>query len=367
MRKLLLSGLFIFQSLCLMAEPTAQNTLVIKDTTYNNKIEVLIKSDQNALITVGKNERFTVHFTIEDGKIKLKTPEENRIILSKLKIPATAFETLFPGMDDMENLEKILAKANEMPQRTLYIMDHNYVPSEQEELVQANAATGENVTEQSSNMIWWFVLPLCGLILGFVAGKMTNNKTVPPNVIEVDEETQVEISTIKNDAPAPVQEKKTRTNVNINQLKTKYDKLREDSKVLKQNYADLKLNHKELKLAVDADINYYKAAYNDIIVPLQNALDKGNLTEIFKYMTIASIQYSAISRAKLTKKQNYDITNINILLKKPSDHAQYPVLSSETPVDKTPQQLQQVISILKQLGVTNLDNYILQGYKLNNL
>lgn len=366
MKKCILLLLIIIQSALIIAQNNNSNTLYIDDTNFANQVKIAISTDQTALIESG-TEKITVPIEIKGNVVTLKNKEDNQRILSKLKIPAAEIEAAYTEHKDITNLEKLLTQANAQSGRSLFIKNSS-LANEQEELVQPSSATGENLaTNTSSNLLWWIGLPILGVIIGFVAGKAMQPKAAPAQEIEVDEETQVEINTIKNDAPAPIQERKTRTNVNITQLKSKYEKLQADSKVLKQNFSDLKQHQKELKAAADADLQYYKAAYNDIIVPLQNALDKGNLAEIFKYMTIASVQFSAISRAKLTKKQNYDITNINTLLKNPSDHNNYPVISQETPIDKTPQQLQQVVSILKQLGVKDLDQYILQGYKLNNL
>ena len=366
MRKLLITTLFATYTLTGWSQATQENTLIINDGSLSAPITIHLSSDQSAVIKKG-DELFTVNIDNKNDIIYLDNKSDNDKIIKKLGIDTNFINKSIQQNSNLSHLERLLNYASQQNQRTLYINDGSEIPAE-EELVSANNATGESVNASEGNsLIWWIALPLIGLIVGFFVGKATQNKTATPSEIEVDEEAQVEISTIKNDAPAPTQERKTRTQVNINQLKTKYDKLREDSKVLKQNYADLKQNHKELKQLNEADLQYYKVAYNDIILPLQNALDTGNLTEIFRLMSIASIQYAAITRSKLVKKQNYDITNINILLKQPSDKDSYPVISNQTPLDKTPKQLQQLISVLTQLGVKDLNNYILQGYNLNNL
>lgn len=364
--KTLLFSILLTLSATLSWAQNNKNTFYIDDPNYSDQIKMTISTDQTALIETLK-DKLTVPVEIKGNKVYLKNKEDNQRILNKLNIPTNEIAATYGNDEGLLDLELLLTQANNNAGRNLSIKNASLM-SEQEELVNPDTAIGEQIeSNNSSSFMWYIILPVIGIAVGFALGKLMQPKPAPIQEIEVDEETHIEINTIKNNAPTPVQERKTKTNVTINQLKTKYEKLQADSKVLKQNFTDLKQNHKELKVAMDADLQYYKAAYSEIIAPLQNALDKGNLTEIFKYMSIASIQYAAISRAKLTKKQNYDITNINTLLKNPSDHSNYPVISSDTPIDKTPQQLQQVVSVLKQLGVKDLDNYILQGYKLNNL
>ncbi len=236
--------------------------------------------------------------------------------------------------------------------------------TEQEILVNAQDAQGTTPSGKSNNWYWWVLLPIAGVVLGFVISKKLNGNN---SEIEVEEEPIQPIQK-EEESPTPKQAKaKTKSNVNITQLKQKYDKLREDNKVLKQNIATLKNNLKEGKQSLDNDMLYYKAAFQNIVLPLQKAIDGGKHSEIFKMLTIAAIQYSAITREKLSKRQNYDITNIHTLLNEKSDHNNYPELTKDTPTDKTPSNLRQTISILQQLGIKDLDNYIIHGYKLKDL
>jgi hypothetical protein len=161
--------------------------------------------------------------------------------------------------------------------------------------------------------------------------------------------------------------KRGKGSVTINQLKLKYDKLNEENKALKLSLKEQVQENKSFNESLLADKNYYEIAFQEVVLPLQNAIDKGELSEIFKLLTISALVFSAITREKLAKRQNYDITNLNNLLKNKSDHQNYPTLTQQTPIDKTPVNLRQTISILKQLGIKDLDNYIIQGYKITDL
>lgn len=234
--------------------------------------------------------------------------------------------------------------------------------NEQEVLVKAQDAQGTSPNASSNNLLWWFALPITGVIIGYIIAKKTTNN----NEIEVEEENTPPVAKEEFTSPKPTKAK-AKANVNITQLKQKYDKLREDNKVLKHTIAELKGGHKILKEQLDIDIKYYKTAFQNIVLPLQKAIDAGNHAEIFKLLTIAALQYSAITREKLSKRQNYDITNIQTLRNEPSDHNNYPILTKDTPTDKTPANLRKTISILQQLGVKDLDNYIIHGYKIKDL
>lgn len=369
MRKLLFIGILSLHSLFLWAQPGRENTFIVNDNGFDKNISLKITTDQSALITIDSDKQ-TIPIEIRNGKVVLKNKADNQKILSMLKIPADLIDAKYKQYGEIDNLEKLLTHANELPQRTLYVTNEQQLQAggEQETLVRPQDASGTDPNTGSTNWYWFVLLPLAGIAAGFVLGKTGGKQTSIPEEIEVEEDGQGGSPLQQEETAPPLAEKsRSRSNVNITQLKQKYDKLREDSKILKQSYTDLKRSHKELKQAIDADLTYYKTAFQDIILPLQAAIDQGELANIFKYVTIASIQYTAITREKLSKRQNYDITNINTLLKTKSDHQQYPELTQQTPVDKTPVNLRQTISVLKQLGIKDLDNYIIHGYKLKDL
>lgn len=367
MKKLLLLILLSTHTILNWAQPNSENTLIVNDAKFEKNASIKITTSTTAIVTIG-TENNTIPISIKDGIVKLDDKKYSQEILSKLKVPSETITKTYQQYGDIDNLERLLTRASELEQRTLYIQS-SAPPIHQEEeiLVNPQIANGEQV-EDGVAWYWLVIIGTAGLLLGYFLSSFNKKNKTMPIEIEVEEDAQQLAIISKEDIPIQQEDgKKPKSNVNINQLKTKYDKLREDSKILKQSYTDLKRNHKELKANIDKDNAYYNMAYQDIVLPLQQALDQGNLTLIYKYQTIAAIQFSAITRAKLTKKQNYDITNIDTLLKNKTDHNSYPELTQHTPIDKTPAQLRNVISVLKQLGVKDLDNYILHGYKLNDL
>ena len=349
-----------------LAQPNINNTFAISDASYNKTANIKITTGNTAIVTIDSNKT-TLNIYTENGKVLLQNKADNQAILSQLKISADLIEAKYGQYEGLENLERLLTRANELPQHTLYILNENQIPQE-EILVSPEEASGTAPGTSSNNWYWYAILGVAGLAVGFMIGKMSSKNNDTPEEIEV-ESAPNPVSALQSDDSTVLQPDppKTTANLNITQLKQKYDKLVEDSKVLKQSYVDLKRNHKELKQSLDFDLVYYKTAFQGIIVPLQQAIDQGDLAHIFKYLTLAAVQYSAITREKLSKKQNYDITNINLLLDKKSDHESYPVLSKDTPADKTPNNLKQTISVLKQLGITDLDNYVIHGYKIKDL
>jgi hypothetical protein len=366
MKKSILISYLLFQSFFALAQVN-NGTITIQEPTFVKNASIKITTNTTAILTT-ENDSKTIAIVQENGTIKLKNASDEKAALQFLNLKADQVTNIFGADEKLSPIEQLLNKANEENQRKLNIIPNDANGIENEILVTQNKATGEDPEQESGWAWYWLVLiGVTGVGIGYFLGNVSKASKLP-EAIEVEDDAQQLAIVSKEDIPIQQEDgKKNKTHVNINQLKVKYDKLREDNKVLKQSYTDLKRSHKELKQVLDQDLNYYKHAYQDIVQPLQTALDNGDLSNIYKYLTIAAIQYGAITRAKLTKKQNYDITNINTLLKAKSDYNNYPEINSNTPIDQTPVQLRNVISVLKQLGVKNLDNYILQGYKLNDL
>ena len=235
------------------------------------------------------------------------------------------------------------------------------VHEEQEALVNPKDATGTDPNDHTPGWYWFVLLPLAGIAVGYGVAKATGSKVIPGNPT-VKEKESVALKTLE--ARIDSDETKPLPKQNYDQLKQKYEKLREDHKILKQNVTTLKNQSQDLQKLIDSDAAYFKTAFQEMVLPLQTAIDKGDVATVFKYLTLAALQYSAITRVKLSKRQNYDSTNINTLMKAASDHENYPEINQATPVDKTPANLRELVAALKQLGVKDLDNYILQGYKL---
>lgn len=368
MKKLIFICFLCFHFLGLIAQETKGNTFIVPDNSFDKKVSIKISTDQLAIISINGVEQ-KLPIDISNGKVLLKNKGDNQSILSALKIPAETIDAGLISYGNINSLEKLLTNANEVPLKTLYIKSEAQLQNTDEQVNNTLPDEGSpiNPISTEANWYWFLLLPLAGILVGFILGKWSKVKT-NGNKIEVEEEIiQTNPKTMQVDAIYPENKGKVKTNVTINQLKLKYDKLREENKTLKQTNKELGQNNKTFNDIIQADISCYKIAFQDIVLPLQNAIDKGDLDEIFKLFAISSIVFSAITRQKLSKRQNYDITNINTLLKIKSDHNNYPELTQLTAVDKTPVNLRSTISIFKQLGVRGLDNYIIQGYKLRDL
>jgi len=366
MKRIFFICLLCFQFLGSQAQESKGNTFVVTDNSFDKNVSLKIATNQTAVITINEVPQ-TVAIEIVDGKILLRNKADNAVILQKLNIPAAVVDERLKQYGDINSLEKLLTNANEVPLKTLFIKSEAQLQKSIEETDNKNDNAVDNVPATTDNsLLWYILLPVAGILIGFLIGKSIKSKPVETKV-EVEEEAPQPVMPVQeNAAPAPVK-KKEKSNVTITQLKAKYEKLQADTKVLELQYKELEEQHKTSNGIVQADLQYYTVAFQDIILPLQNAIDKGNIADVFKYTMISSLLFSAITREKLAKRQNYDITNINTLLKAKSDHRNYPDLTQTTAVDKTPVNLRQTLSVLKQLGVKDLDNYIIQGYKIKDL
>lgn len=368
MKKLVFIGVLCVHFLGVSAQEIKGNTFIVTDNSFDKKVSIKISTDQSALITINGVEQ-KLPIEISNGKVLLKNKADNARVINELNIAAQTIDEGLKSYGNINSLEKLLTNANEVPLRTLYIKSEAQLQNGSQQPTDNLLDEGAvlDPVSTTNNWYWYLLLPLAGILVGFILGKLSKGKTTG-NKIEVEEEVVQPDQKATPDVAIYAESKaKVKTNVTINQLKLKYDKLREENKTLKINNKELGQNIKSLNDTVQADISCYKIAFQDIVLPLQKAIDAGDLAEIFKLFAISSVVFSAITRQKLSKRQNYDITNINTLLKNKSDHHNYPELTQSTAVDKTPVNLRSTLSILKQLGISGLDNYIIQGYKLRDL
>lgn len=345
----------------LSAQQTVQNS--IKLDQFKGQASIKILADNKAEITT-PDTTIIINTVTKDGQIILKNRKDLGVVLEKLQLPKGSIEKQLPEFSNLNELERLLTKAHKSEHQSLYLQEgENTSIINEEEFTSNPNATNENPENQSTTN--WFMLlgmAFIALVIGIILGRVTKKEKVSTSEVDFDEAMDLEPTTATISEQTAVVPK-TKSKLDVHQVKAKYDKLYADSKILKKAYLDLKKEKTHLE---QSDKTYYQAAFQDIILPLQNAIDNNQLDEIFKYLTIAATQFSAITRSKLTKKQKYDESNIALLLRQ-NNNATYPELTKHTAIDKTPANLRPIISILTQLGVKNLNNYIFQGYKITDL
>lgn len=223
--------------------------------------------------------------------------------------------------------------------------DNNTIP---EELVTPNDTKNE---QNSSLWLWTNVAGVIGVGIGIVIGMNIRKK--PNASLEKSESTAESLTDQQIDSK------------DINALKQQLasitkakDQLAEKHNVLLHQYQQFQRN--------EAQVN--RIIFEKIILPLQNAINDGDKAQIGKLVFQASIVLSSITRHKEEKKLGYDEHNIQILLHNASKEANnFETITKTTAVDKTPKHIQVVISMLQEMGVTGLDDYIFQGYYLKNI
>lgn len=364
MKKFSLISCLILIGYASIAQQTPSNTLPLNNFVGNATIKIL--PGDKAEITAN-NSTVEINTVQKNGVVRLKDRKDLERIQSEFRFPKAVINEQLAQIKDVNEVEKLLTKASTSENKSLYIVQGDTTGMstplvEEEEFTTHPNTENANPEETSTNWMLLIGAAFIAFVCGIFFGRVSKSSKNAASEVEFEDAMDLEPTTNainEQTAPAP----KTKSKLDVHQLKAKYDKLYSDSKILKKAYGDLKKEKMQLE---QWDKAYYQAAFQDIVLPLQQAIDNGKLDEVYKYLTIAAIQYTAVTRAKLTKKQKYDETNIAILLKQPSAQT-YPELSKQTAVDKTPANLRPIISILTQLGVKNLNNFIFQGYKITDL
>lgn len=216
-----------------------------------------------------------------------------------------------------------------------------------EELVTPTATTD---TPTTTNWLLPTILGLVGIGVGTVIGMNIRKQPAKTS------------ATLRE----AVQEKAMDTDSkSLVQLEQQIAALKKEKSDLTNTYKALQQQFQQYQQQ-DAQVN--RIVFEKIILPLQNAINEGDKAQIGKLVFQAAIVLSSITRHKAEKKLGYDEHNIQILLHNASKEANhFETITKATAVDKTPKHIQVVISMLQDMGVTGLDEYIFQGYYLKNI
>jgi hypothetical protein len=224
--------------------------------------------------------------------------------------------------------------------------------------INAADADADNATTGSTNLNWLYAM-LGGLAIGVVAAvavmKMSGKK--PAAIPEPTREPVAEET-----------DKGTSTRVPAAEVK----KLKQEIKNLTAQVASMQASNesleKNLGIYRNFDSSYFGEAFRKLIVPMNEALEKGSQKEIAEHLFRIMAHFSSLSRYKIAKKQPYDETNIHYLLnQKGSNEATATEINADTPVDKTPKNIKAITDMLKAYGSQGLDDSIIAGYKIKNL
>lgn len=214
-----------------------------------------------------------------------------------------------------------------------------------EELV---TPTENKETTNTNNWLLPSILGLVGIGIGTVIGMNIRKQPVASKPVA---------DPIKENTTAIDQQAHTQLEQQIKTLQKEQQQLLSQQQALQQQHQQYLRN--------EAQVN--RIIFEKIILPLQNAINEGNKAAIGKLVFQAAIVLSSITRHKEEKKLGYDEHNIQILLHNASKEAgNFETITKTTAVDKTPKHIQVVMSMLQEMGVTGLDDYIFQGYYIKD-
>ncbi|RQO31552.1 hypothetical protein DBR32_06230 [Taibaiella sp. KBW10] len=309
---------------------------------YSGNAAVIVKRDT---VKIQKDEHAKEFKLVHHGNtISLANPEDSSQVYNILDISPAQLAEALKDNAGKTTVDKLLDIAGKMRDGKLVIKKEGTLNTT-DTTVEEGAQPAIAVTETQSNN--WLIPAICGLaalIIGFVIGKsMSGKKELIAPVIDP-------IPAALPDTPAPASES--------------VQKLKADNKELKEKN---KLITEKTQALISGDELYYNQVFNKIILPLQEAIDSGNEAAIVKQLNLAAAHFSSITRTKIRKKLKYDDANIQLVTGNPSFTNEFTAIDGNTPIDKIPSNVRTLIQILKKNGVTELDDTIIQGYKLKHI
>ena len=331
----------------------ANNTIVIKD--YENTTALNLQNNNVILKNGDRVDSFPVLqigvvFTLKNLK------DDSAKFYQTLRLsPEMAKEELIntPGANRIEKLLTLTAnsKDKKFVLQGKWGISHNNGDSP---VVEEGGQPVQIAKEEPAETNWlgFLMTGLVAIVGGFFLGRLIKPKAIEEAVPEqsVEDFTQ----SIQSTVAAPLTEKQESK---LLELKKELASLKEKNNLITDKTQRL----------IAGDNSYYTAVFDQIILPLQTALNDGNEKDVVKYTNLAMVHFSSITRVKIRKKQNYDEANIQLITGNSSQTSSYPTIDNTTPIDKIPANLRVLIDILKKSGVNDLDDTIIKGYKLKNI
>lgn len=301
---------------------------------------------------IQKNTRvFTFKIKTEQQFVYLADKKNNEKILTLLEIKKYEIDNKFTQYPKLLPAEKLLTVAHSFPDQKLLIgkiiFDHNNTSTSLSdesapELADQNFA--EKITAKNEHQINWFYFILFDIIalgIGLIIGMNLRKKG------------QKAREKANTEAIAP------------QQSMSDIQKLQNENAFLQQRMSRALM---QLEDAKAFDEVYFQKAFEQIILPLQESLEKGDKSKTLELLTIAAAQLSSISRTKIGKKLKHDDSNIRYLNTQNKNATQeYPEISAQTAIDKIPNNIKVLLEILKANEVDGLDDTVVMGYKIKDL
>lgn len=351
MKKIILIPLFFLLGIALAFAQTTDNA---PDNTwdlinYKGSAAVIIFNKDSAR---AQRDAKGINFKIKTDKqlVHLIDKRKDEQILKILGISKKEIEKRFPQNSALLPTEKLLTEANRFPDQKLLIgathtisgdIDANSL-SDSDQLQDQNFSDNIKPKEEKNrDWIYFIILDFIALGIGLWIGLSLKKKKDKRKKLLPSSIAQTEISP------------------------EEFKKLQSENLLFQQRMSHALNQIEEIKFQ---DNSYFEKAFENIILPLQESLEKGDTAKTLALLTIASAQLSSISRSKIGKKLKHDDANIQYLItQNKSNTAQFPEITSKTAIDKIPHNLQKLIQLLQENKVHGLDDTVVMGYKIKDL
>lgn len=136
---------------------------------------------------------------------------------------------------------------------------------------------------------------------------------------------------------------------------------------IKQLQEQLKLGQAELSRVQAEDQQYFKALFEQLLLPMQESLEENKKSHLLAQMTTASVLLNSLTRHKLGKKGKYEEANLNLLTGVAGSGNDAPVITGATPPDQIPHHLRALIELLRENNISSLGDLVVQGYRIRDL
>ena len=273
--------------------------------------------------------------------VQLQHASDSQKLLDALQISAAQIESAFSSAPGNGPIEKLLTFVRDNGNKmVLAPLDGALVNADS--VVEEGAVAMEEAPKENKLMKW--LLPLLGLALGTGLGIAIGRAGRKPAQI-IQKETVVQKSTTEPDSDE------------LLALKAAHKKLKAD-------HANL---NEKVNAMVKGDTQYYNSVFDKIILPLDDAINKGDEARMAQLLQVAAAQLSSISRTKLRKKLKFDEANLQYIMGNPTSTSAYGSVGKDVPMDKIPAALRNVIAFLQKHGVKDLDDTVILGNKIRNI
>ncbi|MBX9449767.1 MAG: hypothetical protein KL787_08645 [Taibaiella sp.] len=314
----------------------------------------------------GVSDTFRITKQANERNFKLVNEQDKDVISSIMIIDKDEikekFEGPFPKIDAIDKMINLTAAT---PEGVILTPSEDGGRTARQEEIGGQAPGSRDETE-SINWKHTAIALLIGIMIGAVIVAVAKRRPPleeeAPSAVKNDEEPNFEetIAQVKDD-PKKI----------LDAAKEKISKLQAEKKQLQTDRKQMKYELEQLqdKLNQNAQFNktYYGHIMKEIINPMNAALEKGDQARAVEQLLKMAAHFTSITRHELGMKQAYDSVNIASILKQQSiPQANIETVNAQTPPDRIPVHIRNVMELMRANGTNTLDNAVIFGYKIHS-